>query len=240
MNRELLLDRAARLLEAHPFPGADPNAMVDLLNRCQPLRLMDGAELCQEGEPGAALFFLVEGAVQVWKRDARGQPKALARLDAPALVGHMAVVDGSTRSATCTAIGSVRALLLERPTWALIMGEASPAGSCLRRLLLSSLSQQLSATNRQLRTLLAGTELEEDLPELEIEEVDPADLEVTIRQPPPSVDLPPPPPQHVLDQHDLQASIYGQDFMPDAASILSEEDLLEVTGILEGWKSRRS
>lgn len=238
MNRDLLLERATSLLDAHPFPGAEASALVDLLNRCQPLRLMDGAELCKEGDPGSALFFLVEGAVQVWKRDARGEPHALARLDAPALVGHMAVVDGSTRSATCTAIGNLRAMALDRQTWTLILSEATPEGTCLRRLLLASLSQQLSGANRQLRTLLAGTELEEDLPELEVDvEVEPELLEPTVRQAP----LPGRAyaPDGGLDKHDRDLSLYGQDYMPDAVSVLSEEDLMEVTGILEGWKTRR-
>lgn len=237
MNRELLLERATRLIEANPFPGASAEALAELLDRCQPLRLMDGAELCREGEPGNALFFLVEGAVQVWKQS-HGQPKALARLDAPALVGHMAVVDGSARSATCTAIGSVRALVLERTLWVNIMSEQSVAGSCLRRLLISSLSQQLAGANRQLRTLLAGTELEEDLPEIEVEELAPEDAEPTVRQAP-GVEPPAPPPRAAPDQHEMQNSLYGQDFLPDAASVLTEEDLLEVTGILEGWKARR-
>ena len=108
MNREYLVSRAAQLIETHPYPSADPGALSTLLERCQPLRLMDGAELCREGEPGNALFFLMDGSIEVWRRDNRGEPRVLARVDAPALVGHMALVDGSTRSASCSAIGSPR------------------------------------------------------------------------------------------------------------------------------------
>lgn len=237
MNQDLLVERARRLIEAHPFPGASPQALVALLQRCQPLRLMDGAELCHEGEPGSALFFLVEGAVQVSRLDSRGQSRPLARLDAPALVGHMAVIDGSPRSATCTAIGTVRALALDRATWTSLMGEASPEGSSLRRLLLSSLSQQLSGGNRQLRTLLAGAELEEDLPELDVDPCDEQDLERTIRVPPSEIVVRVPP--HVeAPRGQATLDLQGQDPLPDASSLLSEEDLLDVTGILEGWKRR--
>lgn len=234
MNQDLLLERSRQLLGTHPFPGADPGALLGLLDRCQPLRLMDGAELCREGEPGSALFFLVEGAVAVWRLDRRGQPRELARIDAPAIVGHMAVVDGSSRSATCTAVGNVRALVLERADYLAVLNEASPAGTSLRRLMLASLSRQLSETNRQLRLLLAGAELEEDLPEVDAEPLEPD--EVQARPTRTLVPRDPAPLGPVSDELDLN----GADPMPAAATLLSEEDLLEVTSILEGWKTRRS
>lgn len=237
MNRELLLERAQRLIDAHPFPGAEATALMSLLDRCQPMRLMDGAELCREGEPGSTMFFLVEGAIRVTRIDPRGQPRTLARLDAPALVGHMAVADGSPRSATCTATGSVRVMVLDRATWQSLMGEPSVEGSCLRRLQLSSLCQQLSAGNRELRTLLAGAELEEDLPEIDIDPADPEDIEPTIRRPPAVVI--PVGPGIPRDRRPVDTSLYGEDPLPDASSLLTEADLLEVSGILEGWKTRR-
>ena len=237
MNRELLQERAQRLIDAHPFPGAQASGLVAMLDRCQPMRLMDGAELCREGEPGNSMFFLVEGAIRVHRLDPRGQPRTLARLDAPALVGHMAITDGSARSATCTAIGSVRVMVLDRATWQGLMSEPSIEGSTLRRLQLSSLCQQLSGANRELRTLLAGAELEEDLPEIDVDPVTPEDLEPTIRRPPEVVipvaaGVP-------RERRALDPSLYGEDPLPDAHALLTEEDLLEVSGILEGWKTRR-
>lgn len=244
MTQEYLLERAARLIEAHPYPAADPEALARLLNRCQPLRLMDGAELCREGEPGNALFFLMDGAVQVWRRDNRQQARALALVEAPALVGHMALVDGSTRSATCSAVGHLRALVLDRTAYQALLSELSPEGTALRRLLLSSLSQQLTGGNRQLRSLVAGGEVEEDLPELEVEPLEPETVEVTPVDPTPSgvhslVAAPNPPPPGAPDYALLASNLQGENPIPSASDLLSEEDLLEVTGILEGWKRRK-
>lgn len=256
MNREYLVSRAAQLIETHPYPSADADALSTLLERCQPLRLMDGAELCREGEPGNALFFLMDGSIEVWRRDNRGEPRVLARVDAPALVGHMALVDGSTRSASCSAIGHVRALVLDRQTYLAIMSELSPEGTALRRLLLSSLSQQLTGGNRQLRALVGGgdaeNDLEEDLEEVEVEPVDPETLEVEAPPHPAAAvayaPLPAPPPARaplVLpgvaapDRRAPDPALEGESLIPSASELLSEEDLLEVSGILEGWKRRK-
>lgn len=249
MNPEYLLTRAARLIETHPSPAADPEALARLLERCQPLRLMDGAELCREGEPGNALFFLMDGSVQVWRRDNRQQPRRLATVDAPALVGHMALVDGSTRSASCSAVGHVRALVLERAAYQALMSELSPEGTALRRLLLSSLSQQLTGGNRQLRALVGGGEAEEDLPELEVEPleaetvevspVDPSGVFAAVASPSPAPLGPNTSNGSAPAYAGLEANLQGENPIPSASDLLSEEDLLEVTGILEGWKRRR-
>lgn len=256
MNREYLLSRATQLIETHPYPSANADALCTLLERCQPLRLMDGAELCREGEPGNALFFLMDGSIQVWRRDNRGDPRALATVEAPALVGHMALVDGSTRSASCSAVGHVRALVLDRQTYLAIMSELSPEGTALRRLLLSSLSQQLTGGNRQLRALVGGVEPEEDLEEVDFEPADPPTLEVNVEldvepdtelipeprplpAPPPAPRPPPAAPLAAPDYAAPQPPLEGESPIPSARELLSEEDLLEVSGILEGWKRRK-
>lgn len=239
MNHEYLLNRAARLIETHPYPAADPEALATLLERCQPLRLMDGAELCKEGEPGNALFFLLDGGIQVWRRDNRGEVRVLASIEAPDLVGHMALVDGSTRSASCSAVGHVRALVLERAAYQAIMSELSPEGTALRRILLSSLSQQLTGANRQLRTLVGGGEHEDDLPELEVEPLDTETAEVEVVPVPQAAVQTLPPATNSPDFSALEHDLQGENPIPSASDMLSEDDLLEVTGILEGWKRRR-
>lgn len=248
MNPELLADRAERLLLAHPYPGARADALVRVLEVAQPLRLAPGALLCQEGEAANALFILLEGSVAVTRRDAQGHAKALATLEAPALVGQMAMIDHSPRSATCTAATPVRALALERPQWTALLGESSPRGTALRRLLLSSLCQQAGSAIHHLRRLVAGTTLEEDLTGGAAVQalVEPSPTASFRSAPGPVVTLPPspvpPPPGRVAPRESLPAPAAPPrpaSTVERAPDELTEEDLLEVTNLLEGWKRRR-
>jgi len=67
----------------------------------------------------------------------------------------MAVIDGARRSATCAALGRARVAVMSRALYERTVAEASPLGVALRRILLSSLSQQLSRTTGMLEELLA-------------------------------------------------------------------------------------
>lgn len=171
MNDDLLRSQAGRLLEEHRFPGAREDALLSLLKQGVPLRLPDGAELCREGDPPDALFFLLEGKVRVLRQDSKGRDRELTIEEAPAMVGHMAMVDGSPRSATCIASGPVRAIALDRRAYMDLLKEATPRGTTLRRLLLSSLSQQLTEANERLLTLLAAVEKQLSSDEGELEEL---------------------------------------------------------------------
>ena len=170
---------AERLLESFPFPGATPEALERLLERGVTQRLADGETLCSEGEPASSMFVLVRGDIKVLRGDTRGHMKVLATQSAPGLVGHMAMVDGSARSAACVASGAIEVIAFSQDTWDALMGETSPIGSVFRRLILSSLSLQLTEGNRHLRRLLAeggplaspGTEPPEDLTEQDVLEV---------------------------------------------------------------------
>ena len=214
MNPEIIQTRAHQLLDLHPVPGASTQGLTELLQRATPLRVVDGAELCREGEAGVAMYLLVEGRVRVTSADVRGQPRLLAVQEAPALVGHMALIDGSPRSATCTADGEVRALVVEKSTYHALLGERSPAGMTLRRLLLSSLVRQLSGANHELRQAVAGVPLDEEVIPVTVEDA-------PVHRAPPPVAAP-----------SARESVE----QPTAFGYLTEEDLLEVSSVLEGWK----
>jgi CRP-like cAMP-binding protein len=69
---------------------------------CRPVSFEAGQVIFEEGAPGASLFVLAEGEVDVL-HGAEGQPKVIARLSAPAAFGEMALVDREARSATVRA-----------------------------------------------------------------------------------------------------------------------------------------
>ena len=155
MSAESLLPVARQILRVHQTRGAAPLELARALSVGTLQALASGALLCTEGEPSDVLFVLVSGAVRVLRRDPGGSPRELAVLEAPALVGQMGVVDGSPRSATCEASGPTEVLRIPAGDFHRLLGESSAASAALRRLLLSSLIQQLSLANQKVQAMIA-------------------------------------------------------------------------------------
>lgn len=145
---------ASALLRAHPVRGVKAPDLARVLAACDLKRLSPGDALCSEGEPGDAMFFVLDGTVVVTRQDPSGQPRELARIPGPAVVGHMALIDQSKRSATCTAGDRTVVATLSRATWARLIQDRTPSGTALRRLLCASLTRQLVGANAQIRSLL--------------------------------------------------------------------------------------
>jgi len=158
MNSMQLVPVARTLLRAHSARGARPEELAEALSAGKPRRLEDGVVLCREGEPSDILYVLLRGDVRVTRNDSEGTPRELAILSAPALIGHMGLVDGSARSATCTARGDTGLLALDAPTFRATLGRPDGAGAALRHLILASLIHQLSTANDKVRDLIEQAE----------------------------------------------------------------------------------
>lgn len=145
---------AKRIIAHHTFPGASHAAIERVLNKgdCQPLP--HGADICVEGDPGEEIFFLVRGNISVLRQDVNGQDRMLSDMTCPCVFGHMAVIDGSRRSATCRANGPVEIVRLHRTQVDQLIAEGSVAGIALRRLLIASLCDQLSNANGFVRKIV--------------------------------------------------------------------------------------
>jgi CRP-like cAMP-binding protein len=154
MSPEHLLERAIALLDIHPFPGADARELLTLLQSCSQRSYNPGAVLCQEDDPGVEMFFLLLGEVEVLKRDPKGVDRLLGTIRAPALLGHMSLVDRSARSATCVARGDAVIAALDRQRFNHFFGQPSPEGRALRRLLAASIADQLARGNQRLRVMI--------------------------------------------------------------------------------------
>jgi len=151
-----LLSQATGLMKVHPVRGVRPEHLAEVLAAATLQRLGDGDALCTEGDSGDAMYFLVDGAIRVQRRDARGKMRELAVMHPPTLVGHMSLVDHSPRSASCIAQGRTVIASLDRRTYNEILTEPSPRGMALRRLLLSSLTRQLATANERIAELIDG------------------------------------------------------------------------------------
>lgn len=149
-----LADRSATLLALYGLHGPGADALADALAALPQEDLPDGAVVCAEGETPAQMWVLLDGAVQVTKKSYTGQPLRLADLEAPALLGHMGMIDGAPRSATCTVRDGSRVAVLDRAAFDRLLEQPGLAGDAFRRLLIASMNRQLDRGNHELRALL--------------------------------------------------------------------------------------
>jgi len=111
-----------------------------------PVSLAAGALLCRAGDPGDAVFVVLEGQVEARMDSAAGREMRLVGLGAGQIVGEMAALDGGRRSADIVA--ATRARLWRIPRAALVTAlEAEPK---IAVALIVELSHRLRAANAAL------------------------------------------------------------------------------------------
>jgi len=156
---------AKRLVAHHPFPGASHSAIEAVLARGTYRQLGNGTVMCEENQPSTELFFLVRGTIRVERLDTDGKPRTISTIDCPCILGHMGLIDGSKRSATCVAEGPVEVVSMSDDTVRRMLEETTIPGTALRRLLVSSLCEQLSSANAFVRDLVSGLADEIEAPD---------------------------------------------------------------------------
>lgn len=148
-----IVEYSRNLLRSLPGAGRDVRSVASLLQRCTARTLRDEEVICNEGDPGDAMFFLVSGAIRV-ERKSGDEGRTLSRMRPPALLGHMSLIDNSPRSGALVAEGPTGVLVLERPVWNRLVGDNTPEAAALRRIVMASLSVQLCRTTNLLNNLL--------------------------------------------------------------------------------------
>ncbi len=149
-----LISASRAYLQRNPVRGVAAEALAEAFGRTALLRYGDRHIICAENEPGDAMYFLLEGKVRVRRKDSRGKPRDLATVEAPALIGHMSLIDDSLRSASCLCEGRAVVATLGIDRYRELMEESTPAGAALRRVLCASMARQLVSANHGIRELI--------------------------------------------------------------------------------------
>ncbi len=88
------------------------NAELEMLSAlCQARRYEPDEMVFEEGDAGDALYILVDGPVQVFRRR-NGEEKTLAGLTPPDFFGEMSIIDKEYRSASVRAVEPCTLLVL--------------------------------------------------------------------------------------------------------------------------------
>lgn len=113
-----------------------------------------GTEVIREGDGGDFMLMMIEGKVEVQKRDRWNTPQLIAVVDAGKILGEMSMIDGEARFATCVATEPVLVAMLDRESLARIIVEQPMLGAKVLMELVLMLSQRLRATSQRLLGLL--------------------------------------------------------------------------------------
>ena len=117
-------------------------------------RAEPGVEIIREGDGGDFMLMIVEGKVEVHKRDRWNSPQLLAEVDAGRTLGEMSMIDGEPRFATCIAVETTLVAVLDRENLARIIFEQPLLGAKILMELVLMLSQRLRATSDRLVGML--------------------------------------------------------------------------------------
>jgi CRP-like cAMP-binding protein len=117
-------------------------------------RAPTGAEIIREGEGGDFMLMLLEGRIEVHKRDRWNTPQLLASVEAGRTLGEMSMIDGAPRFATCVAAEPSLIAVLDRESLARIIVEQPLLGAKVLMELVLMLSHRLRATSQRLLGLL--------------------------------------------------------------------------------------
>ena len=113
-----------------------------------------GAELCREGDEATEMWILTRGSVSVRLSFAGAtRMKRIASLGVGTIVGDMAFIEGSRRSATTVADEEVECYVIDRAAYAAILRDHPEIGTKLLTNLLGETMRRLRATSDELRTM---------------------------------------------------------------------------------------
>jgi len=140
-----------------PLEGFNERERRALLGSAPIVAYKDGDVLCAEGRPGHTCFIIGEGSVEVI-RHAGDQEHRLAVLGAGAVVGQLALLHDTARSATVRAKGPVWALAIGRGSFGRLLAAHTSVGLKIHEQVVVAGIRQLRLASRMLTELRMAEE----------------------------------------------------------------------------------
>jgi CRP-like cAMP-binding protein len=152
------LAAVAVLRRTDVFGGLDDEALADLAERTLTRTYRRGQYIWYQGDPGETLLVVCGGRVKVVFGAETGDEAVLVTLGECAVLGELAVLDGSARSASVVAVEPTTALLLGRATVLDVMARHRSVLDAMLRAL-GTLVRRLTEQNGDLAFLDLGGRL---------------------------------------------------------------------------------
>ncbi len=109
-----------------------------------------GTEIIREGDQGDFMLLLLDGSVEIVKKDVRGLAQIMGNAGPGKTLGEMSLIDGEPRFASCVALDTVEIAVLDRESLSRIIAEEPRIGVKLMMELLMLLNQRLRSVSAQL------------------------------------------------------------------------------------------
>lgn len=149
------VDRISEIIEViQLFEDFEPEELDGLARYMNCYRAPLGTEIIHEGDEGDFMLLLLDGSVEIVKKDVRGLPQIIGSAGAGKTLGEMSLIDGEPRFASCIALEAVEIAVLDRESLSRIIAEEPRIGVKLMTELLMLLNQRLRSVSAQLMECL--------------------------------------------------------------------------------------
>ncbi|OHC64285.1 MAG: hypothetical protein A2040_19655 [Rhodocyclales bacterium GWA2_65_19] len=132
------------------FEDFEPDELEGLARYMRCYRAPLGTEIIREGDEGDFMLLLLDGSVEIVKKDVRGLAQIMGTAGPGKTLGEMSLIDGEPRFASCVALDAVEIAVLDRESLSRIIAEEPRIGVKLMMELLMLLNQRLRSVSAQL------------------------------------------------------------------------------------------
>ena len=138
------------------FEGLTDQELQQLMEKAQPVSLRAGEYLMKQGDEGDAAFVVVKGEFEVTKQSGQSVIKIDVRNPGDVL-GEMALISRSPRSASVVAISNCEALRISPEAFENLLSTSSTAALAVLHWVMNRLSQNDALLHQQERMAALGT-----------------------------------------------------------------------------------
>ena len=136
----------AFLTRVRIFANLNGKQLQSLPDKLQPRRYQRGEVIFHEDDPADRMHIIVDGRVKISIASEDGRERDIALFQSGDCFGEMALLDGSNRSATATAVDATETMVLFRQGFLDLLGENSELVADVNTMLV----QRLSNVNQML------------------------------------------------------------------------------------------
>jgi len=136
------------------FEGFEEDEIEQLASYMVCYRAPAGAEIIRESDPGDFMLMIIEGTVEIMKKDATGLPARIGNAGPGKTLGEMSLIDGEPRFASCIATSELVFAVLDRERLSDVIAADPKIGVKMLMELLMLLNQRLRVVSKQLMQCL--------------------------------------------------------------------------------------
>ena len=125
----------SRLAPFQLFDGLSQQELAFVAKNCTETTVPSGAILIQQGQVGKDVYLLEEGSVRVFRGEV-DSPKVLAEVQAPTILGELALLDAARiRTSSVSALSELRLLSIPIDTFLILTATYPSVKKKLRELI---------------------------------------------------------------------------------------------------------